>query len=184
MNTHSTTQTHASNQLREEFLEWLDSYEPDQIKELDILPVESLLNALENCNNVLPAGYCDQLEIPKGSTYAEAIENVRQFYSTLKLSASDIGRMPGNLPDDDNLQSPSQGKVAYHEVIDGDNTNGWIHTHGMDALGLPELEIRNCPLFLGEFAAEILRTVCDYMLDSGKVVKAGRNHANLAVHHF
>jgi hypothetical protein len=40
-------------------------------------------------------------------------------------------------------------------------------------LGLPELEIRDCPAFLGESAARILLAVCDYMLDSGTVVKAG-----------
>ena len=67
--------------------------------------------------------------------------------------------------------SPSAGKVDIHWVTD----RGWVHTHGMDALGLPELEIRDCPAYFGEAAARILRQVCDYMLDSGKVVKAGEN---------
>ena len=40
----------------------------------------------------------------------------------------------------------------------------------MDRFGLPELEIRNVPAFLAGGAATILRTVCDYMIDSGKKV--------------
>ena len=72
--------------------------------------------------------------------------------------------------------SPSKGKVRFHWLIDGD-TKGWIHTHGMDVLGLPELELRGCPAFLAESAVHLMRSVCDYMLASGKVVKAGENMA-------
>ena len=43
--------------------------------------------------------------------------------------------------------SPAKGKVCFHWLVDGE-TKGWIHTHGMDVLGLPELEIRSCPAFL------------------------------------
>jgi hypothetical protein len=68
---------------------------------------------------------------------------------------------------------PSEGKVTIHWVMDGRETKGWVHTHGMADLGLPELEVRGCPTFLGESAASILLGVCDYMLDSGMVVRAG-----------
>lgn len=49
---------------------------------------------------------------------------------------------------------------------------GWVHSHGMDRYGLPELEVRNVPDFLAEAAARLLRHVCNYMLDSGRTVRA------------
>jgi hypothetical protein len=74
---------------------------------------------------------------------------------------------------DERQTSPSKGKVEFHWITDGGKTKGWVHTHGMDRLGLPELEIRDCPAFLGESAVRILREVCDYMLNLGTVVQAG-----------
>jgi hypothetical protein len=78
MNTNSQT-THAPSHLREQFQEWLDAFEPSRLHEIDIQPVASLLDALADCGDVLPADYCDQLEIPKGSTYAQAVADVRQW---------------------------------------------------------------------------------------------------------
>ena len=91
--------------------------------------------------------------------------------------------------------SPSEGKVTIDWVTTGGEAKGWIDTHGMADLGLPEPEVRDCPAFLGEPAARILRAVCDYMLDSGTAVKAGEtmgisdrtkfrfvNRASLAAH--
>jgi hypothetical protein len=83
MNTTSLETTHASSHLREQFKEWLDSYEPDRLREIDIRPVSSLLDALAQCGDVLPADYCDQLDIPKGSTYAEAVADVWQWSAKL-----------------------------------------------------------------------------------------------------
>ena len=37
-----------------------------------------LLWQLWHCTDVLPAGYCDQLDIPKGSTYAQAVRRVKE----------------------------------------------------------------------------------------------------------
>jgi hypothetical protein len=74
---------------------------------------------------------------------------------------------------DNSTASPSKGEVRSHWVIDGENTTGWIHTHGMDLFDLPELEIRDCPAFLAEFAVWIVQSVSDYMLESGEVVEAG-----------
>jgi hypothetical protein len=73
-----TTKFHAPSDLREQFQEWLDSYEPDRLREIDIRPVSALLDALADCGDIVPADYCDQLDIPKGSTYARAIREVRQ----------------------------------------------------------------------------------------------------------
>ena len=72
-------QNHAPSHLREQFQEWLDSYQPDRLSEVDLEPVAPLLDALTDCGDVLPGDYCDQLEIPKGSTYVEAVAEVRQM---------------------------------------------------------------------------------------------------------
>ncbi len=69
------------------------------------------------------------------------------------------------------------GRIELHHVISGQDTKGWVHTHGMDEYGLPELEIRDVPGFLAEDAARLLNHVCDYMLDSGNVIKLGETMA-------
>jgi hypothetical protein len=50
---------------------------------------------------------------------------------------------------------------------------GWLHTHGMDAHGLPELEMRLVPAYLADAAAGLLQQVCDSMLRRGTHVEAG-----------
>ena len=50
---------------------------------------------------------------------------------------------------------------------------GWVHTHGMQEAGLPELEIRDIPAFLATPAANLLDDVCSYMVREGKRVSAG-----------
>jgi hypothetical protein len=69
------------------------------------------------------------------------------------------------------------GKVQFHYLTDGRETKGWVHTHGMDCFGLPELEMRDIPGFLVEDAARMLKAVCDYMLDSGNKVCVGETMA-------
>jgi rubredoxin len=69
------------------------------------------------------------------------------------------------------------GRIQFHHVISGSDTKGWVHTHGMDRFGLPELEMRNVPGFLAEVAANILREACDYMIDSGRQVSLGETMA-------
>lgn len=63
--------------------------------------------------------------------------------------------------------------VVHHHVLG----TGWIHTHGMDRHGLPELEIRDVPDFLAPAAANLLGQVCDYMLEGGRAIKAGESVA-------
>lgn len=61
--------------------------------------------------------------------------------------------------------------VLMHHVLG----TGWIHTHGMDRHGLPELEVRGVPDFLAPATAVLLGQLCDYMLEGGRVMKAGEN---------
>jgi len=59
-----------------------------------------------------------------------------------------------------------------HDESDG----AWVHTHGLDAFDLPELEIRGIkPRYLGSAAAGLLKEICDYMLNSGNTVHLGEN---------
>lgn len=51
---------------------------------------------------------------------------------------------------------------------------GWIHTHGMAERGYLEVEGRGVPDFLAESAADLIRHVCDYMLDEMVRIKPGK----------
>jgi hypothetical protein len=59
--------------------------------------------------------------------------------------------------------------VTLHHILG----EGWVHTHGMDRHGLPELEVKGVPGFLAPAAANMLMTACQYMIESRKAVKAG-----------
>src|SRR5258706_7858742 len=74
--------------------------------------------------------------------------------------------------------------VAIHWNFNGDKTKGWPHTHGMDAHGLPELELRDIPGFLARDAGAILRQVCDYLMTSEKPVVLGRDHVPFTALNF
>lgn len=59
-------------------------------------------------------------------------------------------------------------------VTGGEQTDGWVHTHGLEAFGLPELEIRGvAPRFLMPGAAMLLSSIADYMLNGGRPIAAG-----------
>lgn len=74
--------------------------------------------------------------------------------------------------------------IQFHFVTSGEGTKGWIHSHGMDQHGLPELEVRDVPGFLAESAASILRHVCNYMIESGNEVRLGEVIATSDRTHF
>lgn len=64
-----------------------------------------------------------------------------------------------------------QNLIQIHMVTDGEGTKGWVHTHGMATMGLPELEIRNVnPLYLMSTAGGLLNHIAQYMLDAKRGV--------------
>ncbi len=66
-------------------------------------------------------------------------------------------------------------EVLLHHVTDGP-AKGWLHTHGLAEHGIPELEIRNVPLFLGPVAAALVNDVCDYLLNDAPLpLEAGQS---------
>lgn len=66
-----------------------------------------------------------------------------------------------------------QEEIDVHVVTDGPDTVGWVHTHGMNKFGLPELEIRNVPLMLSPFACGLLNEVAFYMINEEAKIKIG-----------
>lgn len=66
-----------------------------------------------------------------------------------------------------------QKAIDLHIVTEGHATKGWVHTHGMSKFKLPELEIRNVPLFLAGAAGNLVNDIADYLLNSGKKVSVG-----------
>jgi hypothetical protein len=64
--------------------------------------------------------------------------------------------------------------IEIHWVTSGEYTRGWVHTHGMDRYGLPELEIRDVPAVLVEAAGQLLLDVCEYMRRPDVKVRLGQ----------
>jgi hypothetical protein len=123
MNTTNRKKTHVPSDLREQFQEWLDSYEPDRLQEIDVRPVAAVLDALTDCGDVLPADYCDQLAIPKGSTYAEAVADVRQSSAKHQSQSSCVEgtKSKARAAESEGL-GPFVGEgfvVGYHPDING-----------------------------------------------------------------
>ena len=73
---------HAPSHLREALQEYLDSDTPARQFRVEHdgedRSLDWLLGQLWHCTDVLPAGYCDQLDIPKGSTYAQAVRRMKE----------------------------------------------------------------------------------------------------------
>ncbi len=69
--------------------------------------------------------------------------------------------------------------IRIEVIPSGAGARGWVHTHGMEKFGLPELEIRGAwPVFLTGEAVKILNRVADYMLNSsGKKIRKGETVA-------
>jgi hypothetical protein len=61
--------------------------------------------------------------------------------------------------------------IQVHVVAD--ETSVWAHTHGLEAFGLPELEVRDAPTYLATPAGTLLNAVADYLLNSGRAVRLG-----------
>ncbi len=63
-------------------------------------------------------------------------------------------------------------EIVVHLVTDGP-AKGWLHTHGLDAHGKPELEIRDVPLFLGSAGTGLLNDLADHLLNDAASLVAG-----------
>jgi len=62
--------------------------------------------------------------------------------------------------------------IDVHHILGGP-THGWVHTHGLAQLGLPELEIRGVPAFLGAAASRLLVEVANHLAEGKDTAEAG-----------
>jgi hypothetical protein len=75
---------HAPGHLRAAFTDWVEQRtvapEDDDLQTayIDNEPrsIRWLIGMLWNCTDTLPSGYCDDLDLPRGSTYAQAVRDV------------------------------------------------------------------------------------------------------------
>jgi hypothetical protein len=69
---------HAPGHLREAFWEWAEA---DQAVTVTVdeteRPVAWLFGQLWNCSDVMPGAGCDDLDLPRGSTYAQAVRRLK-----------------------------------------------------------------------------------------------------------
>lgn len=72
-----TTGGHSPGHLRDAFLEYLETGQVviDEVER----PIKWLLGQLWNCTDVLPRDDCYMLDIPCGSTYAQAVRGVKHY---------------------------------------------------------------------------------------------------------
>lgn len=82
----------------------------------------------------------------------------------------------------DLMSVPVTSIIRIDMVFNGEKTTGWVHTHGMDTYGLPELEIRDVhPIFMMVDAGLTLNHIAQYMVDGlanrggAKPIKLGQN---------
>lgn len=72
---------HKQSHLWEALQDYLDSDAP--AREFTVehdgegKTLDWLLGQLWTCTDILPAGYCDQLDLPHGSTYAQAVRRIK-----------------------------------------------------------------------------------------------------------
>ncbi len=74
---HNVCSGHAANDLREQFLDAIEARLYGSTVEADTV-THRLTGRLWNCTDILPGEYCDALEIPRGSTYAQAARYLRE----------------------------------------------------------------------------------------------------------
>ena len=80
--------SHTPKHLREAFQAWIwdrhgklmDVSLTDAVNpEAPGLTVEALIGRLWNCTATLPGAECEAIDIPRGSTYARAVQDLRRF---------------------------------------------------------------------------------------------------------
>lgn len=73
--------SHFPGHLREAFTDWINAGKPATVTvDVDYQPTEwparKLLGRMAHCTDILPGGYCDELGMPQGVTYAAAAQRL------------------------------------------------------------------------------------------------------------
>lgn len=72
------------NEIKSAFQTWVDEHTDETVMIYgEQQSVEWLTGQLWHCTDVLPGATCDVLNLPPGSTYAEAARRVRETGSTI-----------------------------------------------------------------------------------------------------
>lgn len=79
----TATETHTDYEAMDYdiFHQWLDSLEQNSKNDFEFATIGWPLECLAHCEDTLPPHCCDRLEITKGSTYSEAITELRRMYA-------------------------------------------------------------------------------------------------------
>ncbi len=90
---------HASGHLREAFADWVHAGKDEHVIPADFFldgeerPIPWLFGHLWGCTDIMPSALCSNLDIPKGSTYAKAVQ--REAASTPAWMQPDMPRASG-----------------------------------------------------------------------------------------
>ena len=73
-----------SGDIRDAFIAWLDEGADATEVEIDgnKQSITRLFDQIRDCADILPRVYCDDLEIPQGSTYADAVKKLESDQDT------------------------------------------------------------------------------------------------------
>jgi hypothetical protein len=80
---------HAPGHLREPFLDLIEathSAAPVHREPPDPAVIRQLTGQLWNCTDTLPGGYCQDLGLPRGSSYAQAARRLRRTHAAALAS--------------------------------------------------------------------------------------------------
>ena len=101
---------HTSTSDREALQDWLDDVATEENDDID-----SLLGRLWHSTDILPAGYCHQLDLPQGSTYAAAAQKIAAERKQLDAKAEIEGR---SLTDEQVKQQEAVEDAIYSLLCD------------------------------------------------------------------
>jgi len=67
---------HAGTHVREAFQEFIESDTDSVDVDGEQVGLEWFVKKLADCGDILPAGYCSDLDLPQGSTYGDAVAHL------------------------------------------------------------------------------------------------------------
>lgn len=103
---------------------------------------------------------------------AEVVTEVETYYRGI-LPSPDDSHVLSASGDDCTPRHQAATPIEIHNVIGTPQSGHWLHTHGMDRLGLPELEIRGVPSYFVDPAGEVLQQISKYMQEPGRAIRIG-----------
>lgn len=98
----------SSTSDREAFQDWLDETETEDNEDID-----ALLGRLWRSTEILPLGYCQQLDLPQGSTYAAAAQKI----AAERKQASAKVVIEGHVLTDDQIKQQEAVEDAIYSLL-------------------------------------------------------------------